>query len=68
MTPPSLPLLLAISPNVSLIDSFSLAATDRYLGLQVGYKVMGLVLLMMLGWKVKRTQEYSLEKRLEGLL
>ncbi|XP_031167449.2 solute carrier organic anion transporter family member 2A1 [Sander lucioperca] len=41
---------------------------NRYLGLQVGYKVMGVVLLMMLGWKAKRTQEYSLEKRPEGLL
>uniref|UniRef100_A0A8D3DWN4 Solute carrier organic anion transporter family member n=1 Tax=Scophthalmus maximus TaxID=52904 RepID=A0A8D3DWN4_SCOMX len=41
---------------------------NRYLGLQVGYKVMGILLLMMLGWKVHRTQEYSLEKRPEGLL
>ncbi|TKS74805.1 Solute carrier organic anion transporter family member 2A1 [Collichthys lucidus] len=41
---------------------------NRYLGLQIGYKIMGIVLLMMLGWKVKRTQEYSLEKRPEGLL
>uniref|UniRef100_A0A3Q3GX60 Solute carrier organic anion transporter family member n=1 Tax=Labrus bergylta TaxID=56723 RepID=A0A3Q3GX60_9LABR len=41
---------------------------NRYLGLQVGYKVMGIILLMMLGWKVQRTQEYSLEKRPEGLL
>lgn len=40
----------------------------RYLGLQVGYKVMGIVLLLLLGWKVQRTQEYSLEKRPEGLL
>lgn len=49
-------------------STLSLTATDRYLGLQVGYKVMGIFLLMMLGWKVKRTQEYSLEKRPEGLL
>ncbi|XP_029285152.1 solute carrier organic anion transporter family member 2A1 [Cottoperca gobio] len=41
---------------------------NRYLGLQVGYKVMGIVLLMMLGWKAKRTQEYSLEKRPDGPL
>ncbi|XP_008275770.1 solute carrier organic anion transporter family member 2A1 isoform X2 [Stegastes partitus] len=41
---------------------------NRYLGLQVGFKVMGIILLMMLGWKVQRTQEYSLEKRPEGLL
>ncbi|XP_076009041.1 solute carrier organic anion transporter family member 2A1 [Genypterus blacodes] len=41
---------------------------NRYLGLQVGYKVMGIILLVMLGWKVHRTQEYSLEKRPDGLL
>lgn len=41
---------------------------NRYLGLQVGYKVMGVFLLAMLGWKVQRTQEYSLEKRSESLL
>ncbi|KAM8744603.1 solute carrier organic anion transporter family member 2A1 [Acanthopagrus schlegelii] len=40
---------------------------NRFLGLQVGYKIMGIFLLMMLGWKVQRTQEYSLEKP-EGLL
>ncbi|KAL6108533.1 slco2a1 [Pungitius sinensis] len=41
---------------------------SRYLGLQLAYKVVGIVLLMMLGWKAKRTQEYSLEKRPEGPL
>ncbi|KAM8889901.1 solute carrier organic anion transporter family member 2A1 [Synchiropus picturatus] len=41
---------------------------NRYLGLQVGYKVMGIILLVILGWKVQRTQEYSLEKNPEGLL
>lgn len=40
----------------------------RYIGLQVGYKIMGIFLLMMLGWKAQRTQEYSLEKQLEGPL
>ncbi|KAM6921788.1 solute carrier organic anion transporter family member 2A1-like [Xenentodon cancila] len=41
---------------------------SRYLGLQVGYKVMGILLLVILGWKVQRTQEYSLENKPEGLL
>lgn len=41
---------------------------NRYLGLQVGYKIMGIALLIMLGWKVQRTQEYSLESKPEGLL
>lgn len=40
----------------------------RYLGLQVGYKAMGVLLLVLLGWKVQRTQEYSLEKSHESLL
>uniref|UniRef100_A0A146N573 Solute carrier organic anion transporter family member n=1 Tax=Fundulus heteroclitus TaxID=8078 RepID=A0A146N573_FUNHE len=38
---------------------------SRYLGLQVGYKVMGIILLIILGWKAKRTQEYDLEKKPE---
>ncbi|KAM4739978.1 solute carrier organic anion transporter family member 2A1 [Anableps anableps] len=38
---------------------------SRYLGLQVGYKIMGIFLLIILGWKVKRTQEYDLEKKQE---
>ncbi|XP_057697904.1 solute carrier organic anion transporter family member 2A1 [Corythoichthys intestinalis] len=41
---------------------------NRYLGLVVGYKVMGVALLAILGWKVLRTQEYSLEKRPDGML
>ncbi|XP_072540206.1 solute carrier organic anion transporter family member 2A1 [Salminus brasiliensis] len=41
---------------------------NRYLGLQVGFKVMGIALLGVIGWKVGRTREYSLEKRPEGPL
>lgn len=41
---------------------------NRYLGMQVGYKAMGIFLLGMVGWKVQRTSEYSLEKRLDGPL
>uniref|UniRef100_A0A3Q2Z2M3 Solute carrier organic anion transporter family member n=1 Tax=Hippocampus comes TaxID=109280 RepID=A0A3Q2Z2M3_HIPCM len=41
---------------------------NRYLGLLVGYKVMGVALLAILGWKVLRTQEYTLEKRPDGML
>lgn len=55
----------ASPPTVIHVYVFDLC---RYLGLQVGYKVAGIVLLMMLGWKVHRTQEYSLEKSPEGLL
>ncbi|XP_028300576.1 solute carrier organic anion transporter family member 2A1 [Gouania willdenowi] len=41
---------------------------NRYLGLQVGYKLMGLALLSMLGWRMQRTQEYDLDKRPHRLL
>ncbi|XP_047443844.1 solute carrier organic anion transporter family member 2A1 isoform X2 [Mugil cephalus] len=41
---------------------------SRYLGLQVGYKIVGILLLAILGWKVQRTDEYNLDKRPEGLL
>ncbi|KAG7254735.1 hypothetical protein CRUP_036746 [Coryphaenoides rupestris] len=41
---------------------------NRYLGLLMAFKVMGIVFLAMLGWKVRRTNEYSLEKRAEGPL
>ncbi|XP_071018535.1 solute carrier organic anion transporter family member 2A1-like [Oncorhynchus clarkii lewisi] len=41
---------------------------NRYLGLQVGFKVMGIFLLGLAGWKVQRTREYNLEKRPDGPL
>ncbi|XP_062306983.1 solute carrier organic anion transporter family member 2A1 isoform X1 [Osmerus eperlanus] len=41
---------------------------NRYLGLQVGFKLIGILLLCLVGWKVPRSNEYSLEKRPEGLL
>ncbi|XP_035276601.1 solute carrier organic anion transporter family member 2A1-like isoform X1 [Anguilla anguilla] len=39
---------------------------NRYLGLQVGCKAMGIFLLALVGWKVQRTEEYCLEKKPEG--
>lgn len=40
----------------------------RYLGLQVMFKIMGVAMLALIGWKVGRTQEYNLKKSSEGLL
>jgi len=40
----------------------------RYLGLQVGYKALGIALMAFIGWKMHRTREYSLEKKPEGPL
>ncbi|KAL7832560.1 hypothetical protein SRHO_G00295780 [Serrasalmus rhombeus] len=39
---------------------------NRYFGLQVAFKVMGIALMGVTGWKVGRTREYSLEKKPEG--
>ncbi|XP_046892871.1 solute carrier organic anion transporter family member 2A1-like isoform X2 [Hypomesus transpacificus] len=41
---------------------------NRYLGLQVGFKLIGILLLCVVGWKVPRSSEYSLEKRPDTLL
>ncbi|KAL1023374.1 hypothetical protein UPYG_G00040030 [Umbra pygmaea] len=41
---------------------------NRYLGLQVGFKGMGIFLLAMVGWKVQKIREYSLEKTPDGPL
>ncbi|XP_066520481.1 solute carrier organic anion transporter family member 2A1 [Hoplias malabaricus] len=41
---------------------------NRYLGVQVGFKLMGIAMLGLIGWKVGRTREYSLEKKPEGPL
>lgn len=41
---------------------------NRYLGLQVMFKLIGIAMLALIGWKVGRTREYSLEKRPEGAL
>lgn len=40
----------------------------RYLGVQVLFKIMGVAMLALIGWKVGRTQQYSLEKKPEGQL
>ncbi|XP_027003090.2 solute carrier organic anion transporter family member 2A1 isoform X2 [Tachysurus fulvidraco] len=41
---------------------------NRYIGLQVLFKITGVAMLGLVGWKVGRTRDYSLEKKPEGPL
>lgn len=39
---------------------------SRYLGVQVGYKVLGCLFLIIIGWKVKRSEEYTVQGKPVG--